>query len=324
MLRAAIWGVGKWGQTLVDSVHGKSDAIGFTVAIARTPSKYEDFAKSRGIALAGDPATVLSDPDIDAVVIATANSLHPEHVRQAAEAGKHAFVEKPFGLKADDALSAVRACERAGVVLGVGFNRRFLPSFRDLEKAVKGGDLGRILHVEGQFSGPTGLRIEPGSWRGMATEAPAGGMTARGIHVLDSMIQLCGRVASTYAISERRVLRTGMDDTTSMLFRFSNGATGYLSTIMATGHIWNIHVFGTKGWVEMRGQQTLVFSDLDGKETVREYEAVDIERAELEAFAAAVNGGAAFPVLPDDAVHTTAVLEAVTRSAETGHRVVIG
>jgi len=324
MLRAAIWGVGKWGQTLVDSVQGKSDAIGFTVAIARTPSKYEDFAQSRGIALASDPATVLSDPDVDAVVIATANSLHPEHVRQAAKAGKHAFVEKPFGLEAGDALSAVRACERAGVVLGVGFNRRFLPAFRDLEKAVNGGDLGRILHVEGQFSGPTGLRIEPGNWRGMAAEAPAGGMTARGIHVLDAMIQLCGPIASAYAVSERRVLRAGMDDTTAMLFRFSNGTTGYLSTIMATGHIWNIHVFGTKGWVEMRGQQTLVFSDLDGKETVREYEAVDIERAELEAFAAAVNGGAAFPVLPDDAVHTTAVLEAVTRSAETGQRVAVG
>lgn len=323
MLRAAIWGVGRWGQTLVDSVHGKSDAIRFTAAIARTPSKYEDFAQSRGIVLTSDPDRVLSDPDIDVMVIATSNSLHPEHVRMAAAFGKHAFVEKPFGLKADDALSAVQACERAGVILGVGFNRRFLPSFRDLKNAIERGELGQILHVEGQFSGPTGLRIEPGNWRGMAAEAPAGGMTARGIHTLDIMAQLCGRIESTYAISERRVLSLGMDDTTSMLLRFSSGITGYLSTIMATGHIWNVHVFGTKGWAEMRGERTLIFADLDGEETVTEYEAVDIERAELEAFAAAVNGDASFPVLPDDAVHTTAVLEAIDQSATTGKLVVV-
>ena len=72
MLNAAIWGVGRWGQTLVDSVQGKSDVIRFTDAVARTPAKYEAFARSRGLRLHDDPAAVLDNRDVDALVIATA------------------------------------------------------------------------------------------------------------------------------------------------------------------------------------------------------------------------------------------------------------
>ena len=318
MLNAAIWGVGRWGQTLVDSVQGKSDVIRFTDAVARTPAKYEEFARSRGLRLHDDPAAVLDNPDVDALVIATANSQHASHVREAAAAGKHAFVEKPFGLDADDARRAVECCEGAGVTLAVGFNRRFLPSMRDLRAMVEEGELGTMLHVEGQFSGPSGLRIAPGFWRGTVAEAPGGGMTARGIHTLDAMIAICGRVSSVFATSQRRVLDIDLDDTTAALLKFESGVSAYLGTLMATGEYWRLHVFGSRGWAEMRGEGRLIVGDLDGRETVRDYERFDIERAELEAFARAVGGGAAFPVPPQEAVHGTAVLEALVRSAERG------
>ena len=316
MLSAAIWGVGRWGQTLVDSVRGKSDEIRFTDAVARTPSKYEAFARERGLRLHDDPEAVLDNPDVDALVIATANSLHPAHVRQAAAAGKHVFVEKPFGLDADDARHAVEGCERAGVTLAVGFNRRFLPSMRDLRTTVEEGDLGTVLHVEGQFAGPPGLRMAPGSWRATTAEAPAGGMTARGIHTLDAMIALCGRVSSVFATSQRRVLDNELDDTTAALLKFDNGISAYLGTLMATGEYWRLHLFGSRGWAEMRGMERLIVGDLDGHETVHDYEPFDIERAELEAFARAAAGGPAFPVPPTDAVHGTAVLQALVRSIE--------
>lgn len=323
MLSAAIWGVGAWGQTLVDAVQGRSERIRFTDAVARSPDKYREFAASRGLRLHADPGAVLADPKIDAVVVATANSLHPEHVRAAAAAGKHVFVEKPFGLEADDARRAVDACETAGVTLAVGFNRRFLPLLTDLRAMVDAGELGEILHLEGQFSGPTGLRMKPGSWRGTAAEAPGGGMTARGIHVLDAMIAMCGPVESVFAMSERRVLEVGMDDATSMLLRFASGVSAYLGTIMATGDYWRLQIFGTRGWAEMRGLRRLTVGDLDGKESVREYPAFDMERAELEAFADAARGGAPFPVPPADAVHGVAVLEALVRSDGLGAMVVV-
>ena len=321
MLRAAIWGIGTWGQTLVDSVQGKSDLIRFTTGIARTPAKYAPFAASRGLALSADPSAVLADPAIDAVVIATANSRHAEHTRQAAEAGKHVLVEKPFGLTAGQAREAVAACRKAGVILGFGFNRRFLPSLRDMKAAMADGSLGEILHIEGQFSGPTGLRMSPSSWRGTAAEAPGGGMTARGGHVVDAMIHLCGPIASVFAMSDRRVLPLEMDDTTSMLFRFAGGMTGYLGTLMATGPYWRIHAFGTRGWIEMRGERRLVTGDLDGRESVREYEVVDITRAEIEAFARSIRDRVPFPLPAEEAIHGTAVLEAIVRSAAIGTQV---
>ena len=166
MLNAAIWGVGRWGQTLVDSVQGKSDVIRFTDAVARTPAKYEEFARTRGLRLHDNPEAVLGNADVDAVVVATANSLHPAHARDAAAAGKHVFAEKPFGLDADDARHAVESCGRAGVTLAVGFNRRFLPSMRDLRAMVEEGAFGTLLHAEGQFAGPSGLRIARGSGAG--------------------------------------------------------------------------------------------------------------------------------------------------------------
>ena len=318
MFRAAIWGVGKWGQTLVDSVQGKSDVIQFTDAVARTASKYEAFARGRGLRLHDDPAAVLDNPDVDGVVIATANTLHPAHARDAAAAGKHAFVEKPFGLDAADARSAVEACERAGVTLAVGFNRRFLPALHDLRAMVEAGDLGTILHVEGQFSGPSGLKIAPGFWRGTTAEAPGGGMTARGIHTLDAMIALFGRVSSIFATSTRRVLDIELDDTTAALLQLECGISAYIGTLMATGEYWRLHVFGSRGWAEMRGARKLIAGDLDGRETVRDYEPFDLERAELEAFARAAGGGPAFPVPLGDVVHGIAVLQALVRSAERG------
>ena len=321
MLKTAIWGVGKWGQTLVNSVQGKSDLIQFTDAVARTPAKYEDFASTRGLRLHDNPEAILANPDIDAVVIATANTLHPEHARQAARAGKHVFVEKPFGLDADDAQSAVDVCREAGVTLAVGFNRRFLPVMHDLRAMVEAGELGEVLHFEGQFSGPTGLRMDPASWRSSAAEAPGGGMTARGNHVLDAMILLSGLVSSVFAISDRRVLPVEIDDTTAMLLRFSSGVSAYIGTLMATGEYFRLQVFGSSGWAEMRGLQRLIIGDLDGNETVRDYEPFDMESDELDAFARAATGGKPFLGSFDDAVHGTAVLQAVVRSAECGETV---
>ena len=74
MVRAAIVGVGRWGQTLVNSVKG-SDKIKFVAGCTRTRSKAEEFCRENNIDLRDDLDAVLSDPHIDAVVFAT----HSQH-----------------------------------------------------------------------------------------------------------------------------------------------------------------------------------------------------------------------------------------------------
>lgn len=316
MLRCAIYGMGRWGQTLVDSVQGTSDKIAFTAGVARDPSKYKAYADGKDFPVFDDYARVLSDPQIDAVVLATPHSMHADHVQQAAEAGKHVFVEKPFTLTKESAAASVAACEQAGVILAVGFNRRFQPSVQALKAIVDGGKLGKILHIEGQHSGPAGYRDKPGNWRASKAENPAGGMCARGLHVLDLMVQCGGPVRSVYAISDRRVIKAERDDTTAMLLQFAGGVSGYLSTVMATGNFWRLQVIGSEGWAEMRGERQLAVSGLEGEPTVTDYDHVDIERAELEAFADCVATNTPFPVSYEDAIHGIAVLEAIERSAE--------
>jgi predicted dehydrogenase len=83
-----------------------------------------------------------------------------------------------------------------------------------------------VLQVEGHHSGPTGYKLKGDSWRATRVEAPGGGMTARGIHTLDSMLQAAGGVVtSVYAFSDKRKIAADvdMDDNTSMLLKFSNG-----------------------------------------------------------------------------------------------------
>src|SRR5258708_9779349 len=88
------------------------------------------------------------------------------------------------------------------------------------------GRLGNLRQVEGNFGGRSVYRFEREHWRQSREEGPAGGMTGRGVHLVDAMICLSGRIESVVAQSSRAVRDFGLDDTTSMLFRFESGATG--------------------------------------------------------------------------------------------------
>ena len=125
---------------------------------------------------------VLRDPQIDAAVLATPHAKHHEQIVAAAKAGKHVYVEKPLTLIRASAEQAIDACRRAEVTMSIGFNRRHAPSFVEMLRRIRAGDIGDVLHVEAHFSGPTGYGLKPGIWRSTSVEAPGGGMTARGIH----------------------------------------------------------------------------------------------------------------------------------------------
>ena len=200
---------------------------------------------------------------------------------------------------------------RLEVLLAAGHNRRFLPAMHDLKAMIAAGELGQILHIEGNFSGSFGFVYKSGMWRADPAESPAGGMTAMGIHVVDAFIHLCGPITSVLTQSFRQVVKSDLDDTTATLLRFAAGSSGYLGTLTTTARLWRIQVFGTKGWAHMRDQETLDLCHVDHHPVTRTYPPLDIERAELEAFARAVKGGPAYPVPPGEAVHGVAVLEAI-------------
>lgn len=318
MLRTAIFGAGHWGRRLIESVHGKSGKIRFVAAVTRDPAGQRALTDRFGLALTDTYADVLAEPAIDAVVLATPHSQHAAEIAAAAQAGKHVFVEKPFTLTRADAARAIAACRTAGITLHVGFNRRYAPAYVEMTRRITAGAIGALRHVEGNFSGPASYQTEPGNWRSNQVESPGGGMTARGVHVLDSMVNLLGPVASVFAISEQLQHTIDVDDTTACLLRFAGGATGTLATLHAASALYRIHVFGAAGALEMRGDCELNVFDLNGLTERKSYQAVDKERAELEAFADAAAGGVKFAIAPELIVNVVAATEAIATSARSG------
>lgn len=333
MINAAIVGLGRWGQNLVNSVQGKSDKIRFVAGVLRHPENAREYAERQGLTLHDDLSTVLSDRRIDAIVLATPHTTHAGQIIAAVKAGKPVFTEKPFTLDSPSAAAALRAAKKNNVTLGVGFNWRFQPALQEIRNMLQDGRLGKLLHIEGNFCGPSAYRFGKAHWRQQRDEGPAGGMTGRGVHVVDAMLYLAGRVESVHAQSDRLALSYGIDDTTSMLFRFKGGASGYLSTILATAETWRMQVFGTRGWAEVGDvehlttwQMKVCFVDPENLLThqrpqVVTFPHISTERAELEHFADAVREGRPLAVAGGDEEHGVAVLEAILESAKNGKTV---
>ena len=328
MIRAAIIGIGRWGRTLVGAVQGKSGAIRFTAGHNRTRAHAEAFCAEHGIGLADSLDAILADPAIDAVVFATPHSEHGPQVERAAAAGKHVFMEKPFTLDRRSAARALDAVARAGVVLGVAYPRRFHPGMKELKARIDDGRLGTIAHCYAEQNAPAGLFMNPQSWRADPTEAPAGGMTASGVHNLDAMIHLFGRIDEIYATSLRRAVTYDAEDTTSVMFGFESGMSATLLSCIATAVSYRLAVFGTKGCAELLTPEcdfhfTATPAAMpagrhrQSPPEVIENRGFNAILAELEAFAAAIGGGAPYPITPDEVLNGVAAFEAIIRSAAT-------
>lgn len=335
MINAAIIGLGWWGQTLVEAVSGVSDDIKFVAATTRSLSdEAKAFCKEHDMELRESFEDIIADPNIDAVVLVTPNSVHAEQTIAAAEKGKHVFCEKPFALTGADAAKAAAACEKAGVTMAVGYNRRFHPEIVKLREMIKSGDLGTILHCEATMTFPNGLFLKPGAWRASKDETPCGGLTPMGVHAIDGFIDLCGEIDEVYAQSFRRVVEVDSDDTTSILFRMKDGMSGYLATMTATGGGFNFQIYGSNGFVKLEGMthvagapseerrfqlfSNCTFKPIKGPAETWQAAKFDVARAALDDFAQAATGGRQFAISPAEIVHGAAVTEAIVISADSG------
>ena len=324
MINAAIVGIGRWGQYLVSSVQGRSKHIRFTAGVTRTRSKAELFCNDHGIDLRNNFESLLSDPEIDAVVLATPHTQHENQIVSAAKAGKHIFTEKPFTLDVKGAERSVKACQDANVLLALGHNRRFMQNTEALKALVESNELGTLLHIDGNQS--SDLSVAAGAWRDSREESPAGGMTSLGVHALDCMIHLVGKISAIDAYSVRRAINFDIDDTTAALLRFRNGMTGTLVTLASTARIWHIRVAGSRGWAELKDNKSLIVHKTgeDLKEINFEdtpYPHLESLTGELEEFALAASGAGEYRITTDEMIHNVEVLSGLIASAETGNRV---
>lgn len=321
MLNAAVVGLGWWGKTITHRMKS-SDRMRVTRAVDLFPERHGDFAAENGLALSGRYEDALEDPSIDAVILCTPNSLHTAQVSAAARAGKHVFCEKPLALTRAEAEASVATCRAHGVQLGIGHERRFELAMMEVERMVRAGELGTIMHAESNFSHDKLINVPPTDWRRSATESPAAGMTAMGIHLSDAYVNLFGPAAEVHAMTAKRVLEGENGDVVSVLLRFESGATAYLNAILYTPLYLRFCVFGTKAWVEYRndthpdtpGPSTLTVQVTGEAPRIVTYDWTDSVRANLDQFAQAITGEAAYSFTDAQKIGNIAILEAIVRS----------
>lgn len=327
-VRIAVIGYGWWGKNITRILGGS--ALVKVVLVVETESAVRELARADGaaggFAVADSFEAALADDSVDALVLCTPHKAHAAQIVAAAAAGKHVFCEKPLCLTYADALAAITACARAGVMLGIGHERRFEPVMIDLRARIARGDIGSVLQIEANFSQDKFFALPPDNWRLSNEHAPVGPLTATGIHLVDLAIAIMGPAESVWARLATRGSNFANGDTLGMMLAFPGGASALISAMLATPFEGRVAVYGSRGWIEVRDRahpETPRGWDVTTCLSGRERETVyvppnDSVRANLEAFAIAAAGGAAYPVTRREMLANVAAIEAIMRSAGSG------
>jgi len=322
----ALIGMGWWGRKILAVLQAAPADIRVLRAVEPNLETAKAVCAEKGVPLSASYADALSDPTVEAVVLATPHALHEAQIEAAVAAGKHVFCEKPLALTKAGAEKAVALCRDAGLVLGMGHERRWEPPIAEMLAKADAGDFGRIHQIEANFSHDKFLTLDRNNWRLQADQAPAGGMTATGIHLLDLSVRLLGPAESVLCICEQLSSDLPQGDTVAAYVKFRGGGTSYVSASLANPFMSRFTVYGAKGWIDIRDKAHVEAPDgwiVTSAMAARPITTVEIPPAEpvkdnLVSFARAVRGAERYPITAAQLVDNIALLEAVFASASSG------
>jgi len=315
--------MGWWGQKIFNVLQAAPADIRVVRAVEPNTEAVKAVCAQKGVSLSANYADALDDPAVEAVVLATPHALHEAQIEAAVAARKHVFCEKPLALTKAGAVKAVTLCGDAGLVLGMGHERRWEPPIVDMLKKADAGELGRIHQIEANFSHDKFLSLDRNNWRLKADQAPAGGMTATGIHLLDLSVRLLGPAESVLCICEQLSSDLPQGDTVAAYIKFRGGGTSYVSASLANPFMSRFTVYGAKGWIDIRDKAHVEAPDgwivtsamAGGSITTIELPPAEPVKDNLVSFARAVRGVDSYPITGAQLVDTIALLEAVFTSA---------
>lgn len=212
----------------------------------------------------------LETSDFDAVVITTPTFTHADLAVRAAKAGKHVFLEKPMALSLEECDAIIAAAHASGVLLQVGFMRRFDPEFTTAAERIEAGEIGQPMMIKSLTHGP-GL---PPPWaRDLKT---SNGMLAEvNSHDWDTVRWLMGsdyeRVyveVANFKGDAHGIKTENFYDNALTSIRFKNGGLGSISGVCPCnyGYDARVEIVGEKGIMqigELKGQALLICTDRD-------------------------------------------------------------
>ena len=322
----ALIGMGWWGKKMLNVLEAAPAEIRVVRAVEPNIETVRALCADKGVVLTADYADALADPEVEAVVLATPHALHAAQIEAAAVVGKNVFCEKPLALGKAGAEKAVRLCREAGLVLGMGHERRWEPPIAELLASADAGEFGRIHQIEANFSHDRFLALNRNNWRLKADQAPAGGMTATGIHLLDLSVRLLGPAESVWCICQQLSSDLPQGDTVAAFIKFRGGGTSYVSASLANPYISRFAVYGSKRWIEIRDKAHVEAPDgwiVTSAEAGGPIMSAEVPPAEpvkdnLVSFARAIRGVERYPITEDQLVNNISLLEAIFASARSG------
>ncbi len=312
-VRIALVGAGRMGSVHLGALR-RSEVIEPACVVEPVASVRQALAAD-GLEVYESVDRLLDGDGIEGVLIAVPSDQHRDIVRAFAAAGIPMLCEKPVGIAPADAADAARAADDAGVLLQVGYWRRFVPELRALRRRIAAGDLGAINQLACMQ-----WDAEPPSER---FRAHSGGIAIdMGVHEFDQTRWLLDQdfkwvAAAPAGPTEDDRWPASDPDAATILAQLSGGATATISLgrrFPQADSCW-LEVWGTEGYDRVR------FMWGDAGERVF----ADAMQAQAEAFAAAVRGGPREGAGGADAIAAITIAERVARSlAGAGARVPAG
>src|SRR3954471_7059534 len=314
--------MGWWSDVLADAVK-RSDKLQIVACYTRSEDKRAAFAKKYGCRPAQSYEEVLADPEIEAIINTTPNDVHLPTTTQAAEAGKHVFLDKPIANNVSEGRAITEACRNAGVVLGMGYQRRRETHFRWVRQQIDAGAFGTLVNAEANISRDRLGKIDLNSWRYQAVGMPGGVMLQIGIHYTDVLTYLMGPVKAVRGQSAQLVLPGDNPDVASLILEHESGALSTLNASYASASEYYL--------LNVYGKEATAYYDLHSGLRILRRGATKADPVpcapndtiveELEEFARAVRGEVEPEMDGEKSTASLAVILAGIKSAREGRRV---
>lgn len=250
------WGVvglGAHFERRMAAAFGNAARSRLVAVCSRSPERARRIAnRYAGVRAYGALHEMLRDPALDALYIATPNSLHAPQAIEAARSGKHVLCEKPLALLESDCEAMIRTCDEHRVKLGVVLQNRYHPAHVEARRLVATGALGPVAVARAQYGH---LRLRGGlrdGWRGDPAIAGAGALLGTGLHPIDLLRFLLGsEVVEVRAWCDRG--QSQVDEIVHVILAFSSGTSATVTTGVIPFSDDDVVLYGERAKLACRG-----------------------------------------------------------------------
>lgn len=285
----------------------------------------QEWAKELGVPFEANLQAVLSDPNIDAVIVNAPTNMHKEVIIAAAKHQKHIFTEKVLGFTVKDSQEMYQAVNDAGVELMVSLPRLTENQFLYAEKSINEDWIGKLTMIRCRLAHNGGVASEDQQhgWlpeRFYNREQTGGGaMIDLGAHPIYLTNRLAGKARGVYARLHQEN-NTTVDDNSVLLVDYESGALGIIETsFVSAGSPFQLEVYGTKGSLLIKGDQVHVNSvNIDSGELTEQLPALPMPMIQ---WINAIKTDTTPTITKDDVIHLTLINEAALKSYDEGRRI---